>query len=65
MSWVTVKGVVLDEGIIEGPVQVVRTLLVETENGDRIVIAPKEKILNKLTRGTSLSLKQKKERMQK
>jgi len=51
MSWITVKGTVLEEGILKNPVRVVRTLLVETENGDRLVIAPKDKILNKLSRG--------------
>jgi hypothetical protein len=51
MSWIIVKGTVLEEGIVENQARVVRTLLVETENGERIVIAPKEKILNKLSRG--------------
>ena len=51
MSWTLVRGTVLDEGIIENQVRAVRTLLVETENGERIVIAPKEKTLNKLSRG--------------
>ena len=51
MSWNIVRGTVLEEGIIENQARVVRTLLVETENGERIVIAPKEKILNKLSRG--------------
>jgi len=51
MSWVIVRGTVLEQGMIENPARVVRTLLVETENGERIVIAPEEKILNKLSRG--------------
>lgn len=51
MSWIKIRGTVLGEGVIENQVRVVRTLLVETENGERIVIAPKEKILNKLTQG--------------
>ena len=51
MSWTIVRGTVLNEGIIKNQARIVRTLLVETENGERIVIAPKEKILNKLSQG--------------
>ena len=51
MSWTTVRGVVLEEGMLKKGVRLERTLLVETENGERIVIAPEEKILNKLSRG--------------
>ena len=51
MSWIIMRGTVLNEGILENQARVVRTLLVETENGERIVIAPKEKILNKLSPG--------------
>ncbi len=51
MSWNIVSGTVLEKGIVENQVRVVGTLLVETENGERIVIAPKEKIINKLSCG--------------
>ncbi len=51
MSWITVKGTVLQEGMIRKSLRVERTLLVSTENGGRIVIAPEERILNKLSCG--------------
>jgi hypothetical protein len=60
MSWITVRGTVLDEGIVENQVRAERTLLVETENGERIVIAPKEKILNKLSYGDVIEFETKK-----
>lgn len=51
MTWHTVKGTVMNEGSIENQARIERTLLVETENGQRVVIAPKDKVLNKLATG--------------
>lgn len=51
MFWHIVRGTVVDKGVISNQVRAVGTALVETESGQRVVISPKEKVLNKLRTG--------------
>jgi hypothetical protein len=52
MFWRTVRGTVLNKGLISNQARrVEQTVLVETESGQRILIAPEQKVLNKLSTG--------------
>lgn len=51
MSWHHVRGTIIGDGILENQVRIEGTLLVETEHGERVVIAPKKKMLNRLAMG--------------